>query len=449
MARPTTSFLDVLRDRGTAGGEAADDGDQFGGRSGRDGSGLPDGGAGNFMFATGIECSYPMTNDGRRDLLAECGHYDRYIQDIALVRDLGLKVLRYGLPYHAICTGPGQYDWSFADAALAEIRRQGITPILDLMHFGLPDWLGDFQNPELPAHFADYAEAVAARYPWVRYYTPVNEIFVTARGSGWDGVWNERLKSPAAFVTALKNCCAASILACHRIARHRNDAVIVQSETAEYMHQALPQPDREVVLWNKLRFAALDLLYAHPVDSDVLLFLMDGGLRRDELDWFMAGEPPGYQIMGNDYYGRNERIKLPDGSMASAEDVFGWAQITLAYRDRYRKPVMHTETNHFDPDLAPTWLWKQWLNVLKVRADGVPVLGFTWYSLTDQLDWDSGLARKNGTVIPCGLYDLARRPRPVAAAYRQLLAAFGQITIVPHAELFTVTDRPASLKVQV
>ena len=127
--------------------------------------------------------------------------------------------------------------------------------------------------------------------------------------------------------------------------------------------------------------------------------------------------------------------------MASAEDVFGWAQITLAYRDRYRKPVMHTETNHFDPDLAPTWLWKQWLNVLKVRADGVPVLGFTWYSLTDQLDWDSGLARKNGTVIPCGLYDLARRPRPVAAAYRQLLAAFGQITIVPHAELFTVTDR--------
>ena len=162
------SFLDVLRDRGRSPADGPG-GDEFGGRAGRDASGLPDGAAGNFMFATGVECSYPTTADGRRDLLAECGHYDRYVQDIALVRDLGLKVLRYGLPYHRTCTGPGRYDWSFADAALGEIRRQGITPILDLLHFGVPDWLGDFQNPELPAHFADYAEAVAERYPWVRY----------------------------------------------------------------------------------------------------------------------------------------------------------------------------------------------------------------------------------------------------------------------------------------
>ena len=38
----------------------------------------------------------------------------------------------------------------------------------------------------------------------------------------------------------------------------------------------------------------------------------------------MAGEPPGYQIMGNDYYGRNEHIVLPDGAMLPAEDVMGW-----------------------------------------------------------------------------------------------------------------------------
>ena len=441
-------FLDVL-ERRTPRHQPYFAGDEFGGSAGRDGSGLPDGGRGNFMFATGVECSYPRTAAGRRDLLAECGHYDRYRQDLALVRELGLKVLRYGLPYHTICTGPGAYDWSFADAALGEIQRLGITPILDLLHFGLPDWLGDFQNAEFPAHFADYAEAVAQRYPWVRYYTPVNEIFITARASGWDGVWNERLKSPAGFVTALKHCCAASILACHRIARSRNDAVIVQSETAEYLHQATPVPDVATVLWNKLRFAALDLLYAHPVDSDVLLFLFDGGLTRRELDWFMAGEPPGYQVMGNDYYGRNEKIVLPDGSTLSAEDVFGWYQITKGYHDRYRKPVMHTETNHFDPDVAPTWLWKQWLNVLKIRADGVPVLGFTWYSLTDQVDWDTGLSEKNNRVIPCGLYDLDRNPRKVAASYRQLLEAFGRITIVPRAELFDVTDRAASLKVQV
>jgi hypothetical protein len=223
----------------------------------------------------------------------------------------------------------------------------------------------------------------------------------------------------------------------------------VQSESAEYTHEARATPSPEIVLRNKLRFLALDLLYAYAPDADVLLFLMDNGLTRDEYDWFMKGEPPGYQVMGNDYYGRNERIVLPDDSIASAEDVLGWYHITKAYYDRYHKPVMHTETNVFDADEAPTWLWKQWINVLRMRADGVPVLGFTWYSLIDQVDWDAELTEKRGHVNPCGLYDLSRKPRPVASAYRALLQAFGQITIVPHGEMFEVTRRDARLKVEV
>ncbi len=84
-----------------------------------------------------------------------------------------------------------------------------------------------------------------------------------------------------------------------------------------------------------------------------------------------------------------------------------------------------------------------------MRKDGVPVLGFTWYSLIDQIDWDTGLAKKRGHVCECGLYDLQRKIRPVGNAYRALLEEFGQITIVPHGELFEVTDNPARLKVEV
>ena len=70
---------------------------------------------------------------------------------------------------------------------MAEMKRLDITPILDLLHFGVPDWLGNFQNPELPLHFADYADAVVERYPWVRYFTPVNEIYVSAKASAKAG----------------------------------------------------------------------------------------------------------------------------------------------------------------------------------------------------------------------------------------------------------------------
>ena len=55
---------------------------------------------------------------------------------------------------------------------------------------------------------------------------------------------------------------------------------------------------------------------------------------------------------------------------------------------------MHTETNVFDANEAPVWLWKQWMNVLNMREEGVPVCGFNWYSLIDQVDWDTRTCSK-------------------------------------------------------
>ena len=441
------SFLDRIRN---ARGDGDDDGDEFGGGAGQDGSGLPSGPIGDsFGFATGIECSYPTIDHGRtrRDLLEETGHYERWKEDFALVKDLGVRMLRYGLPLHRVWEGAGKYDWSFADEVMAEMQRLEIYPILDLMHFGVPDWVGNFQNPDLPVLFQDYCGAVAERYPWVRAYTPVNEMYVTARNSAMDGIWNEQLKSPKAFITCIKHLTAASIQGCHAIAAHRHDAIIVQSESAEYWHEMKASPSPDNALQNKMKFLALDLLYGCPPDADVLLHALDNDLTREEYGWFMRGDPPGFQVLGIDYYGRNEHITTPDGWTFEMEDVLGWRQIASQYWDRYRKPVMQTETNVFDPDKAPKWMWKQWVNVLNVRSEGIPVMGFTWYSLIDQVDWDIQLAEKRGVVNRCGLYDMDRKPNPVAAQFRSLLEAFGRITIMPHAEMLAITDRPALLKV--
>lgn len=60
--------------------------------------------------------------------------------------------------------------------------------------------------------------------------------------------------------------------------------------------------------------------------------------------------------------------------------------------------------------------------MLRVRNDGVPIVGFTWYSLTDQVDWDSALREDKGRVNALGLFDLERRIRPVGKAYQTLIA---------------------------
>ena len=91
---------------------------------------------------------------------------------------------------------------------------------------------------------------------------------------------------------------------------------------------------------------------------------------------------------------------------------------------------MHTETNIWqgpNGDEAVSWLWKEWANVLRVRNDGVPMIGFTWYSLTDQVDWDTALRENNGRLNPVGLYDLTRTIRPVGKAYKQLIADWNQV----------------------
>jgi len=57
----------------------------------------------------------------------------------------------------------------------------------------------------------------------------------------------------------------------------------------------------------------------------------------------------------------------------------------------------------------------------ELKRDGVPIVGFTWYSLTDQVDWDVALREDNGTVNECGLHDFNRKIRPVGAEYKQLI----------------------------
>ena len=135
---------------------------------------------------------------------------------------------------------PDDYDWGFTDQVMEEMRRLGIVPIIDLLHFGLPDFLGNFQNPDWPSHFAEYARKFAERYPWVRYYTPVNEIYVTALFRAAFGWWNERMMSDVGFVNNIKHCCRASMLAMRTILEIRPDAIFIFSESTEYVHPGSP-----------------------------------------------------------------------------------------------------------------------------------------------------------------------------------------------------------------
>ena len=387
------------------------------------------------MFATGIENSYPTIKlpDGsikRVDELEKTDFYRRWREDFGLVKDSGIEYLRYGAPYYKTHLAPDKYDWAFADETFGELQKLGITPIADLCHFCVPEWIGDFQNADFPALFAAYAEAFARRFPHVRFYTPVNEIYIAATFSAQLGWWNERLQSDAAFVNALKNLVKANLLAEEAILRVKPTAIFIQSESTEYFHPSHPKAQERAEFFNEKRFLSLDLCYGSDVHASMYEYLLDNKMTRDEYHWFMrrGRAVKSYCVMGNDYYITNEHLVPAEGwDVSPSGEIFGYYVITKQYFERYHLPVMHTETNLADAERAPGWLWKEWANMMRLKQDGVPIIGFTWYSLVDQVDWDTALREDNGNINPLGLYDIDRKIRPVGAAYKKLVEQWRDI----------------------
>jgi beta-glucosidase/6-phospho-beta-glucosidase/beta-galactosidase len=362
--------------------------------------------------------------------MEKCGHYDRWREDFDLVEDLGLSVLRYGPPLHLSFLGPRRFDWSFADETFADLRARNIAPIVDLCHFGVPDWIGDFQNPDFPELFAGYARAFACRFPWVQLYTPINEMYICALFSARYGWWNEQLRSDLSFVTALKHIVRANVRAMQEILAVRPEAIFIQSESTEGYHADDAAARQMAEFRNKERFLSLDLNYGHRVDSEVYEYLMDNGMTRAEYHFFLQANLKHRCVMGNDYYVTNEHRVRADGHSRASGEVFGYDGLTWDYFARYRMPVMHTETNLVEGPggtEAVDWLWKQWMSVMHVRDSGIPIVGFTWYSLTDQIDWDVALREERGQVHPVGLYDLDRNPRAVGLAYKKLIADWREV----------------------
>jgi beta-glucosidase/6-phospho-beta-glucosidase/beta-galactosidase len=386
-----------------------------------------------FFFATGIENSYPTIANGNRiDQMDKCGHYARWEEDFALVKDMGLGALRYGPAYYRTHVGPDRYDWESCDDQMERLRTLGVEVIADLCHFGVPSWLGGFQDIAFPVLFAEYARAFARRYPWVRYYTPVNEIFICANFSARMGWWNECQTGEATFVKALRNLCMAHELAVEAILSERPDAIIVQSESLEHFHAAGKSAQAEADHSNGIKFLSLDLTLGRELAPGMAGYLNRHGVTSNDLSFFREKRAAHQRWIGLDFYPTCEHRVCSTGKLTTAWKGLGFRRLATEYYQRYRLPLFHCETNRVS-HLATGWLKEQWEDVLALRNAGIPMRGFTWYSLTDQIDWQHALRIERNDVHSVGLYDLQRRIRPVGAEYKQIVSRWTRALRTPAA----------------
>lgn len=376
-----------------------------------------------FVVATGIECSAPRIAGGvRLDELRKTGHWDRFDEDIALVAEFGIRHLRYGIPFHVVDHDPTARDWAWTDAAMAGLRRHGVEPIVDLLHFGVPDDVWGMGDLSLPDRFARYADAFARRYPWVRYYTPVNEPLVCAIFSGGLGMWNERRRDDASLVAAIDALSASQALGMEAIRQHRSDAVFIGSDACEAYAADEPAAEPLAAFLNERRFVAWELAYGRAPSPAVVAWLGRHGMTDARLAWFEAiGSDQGC-IVGLDYYRGNEWRVRADGRTGPVRRRRGLARLARDYHERLNLPFMLSETNIEGP-MSARWLAEVWDDALRLRDEGLPIRGVCWYGFVDHVDWDSALTRDRGRVNHCGLVGLDRRVHPWGETYRSLAMA--------------------------
>ena len=385
----------------------------------------------------GLECTVNRVRDDYFSQMDRNGHAGR-LQDIERFASLGIQAIRYPVLWERTASdGIDKADWSWADERLPALRDLGVNPIVGLIHHGSGPRHTSLVDPAFPDQLAEYAGAVAARYPWVEHYTPVNEICTTARFSGLAGVWYPHGGDEATFIRALLIQCRATVLSMRAIRAVNPHAKLVQTDDLSKTY-GTPEMQDIANYFNERRWLAWDLLCGM-VDTGHKLwdYLLDSGATADELRWFRDNPCPP-DVIGVNYYVTSERWldhrpeRYPESHRhvyrgvahadieaprALATPTPGIAPLLMETWERYGIPIAITEA-HIDANREDQlrWLVEIWNAALKARQQGADIRAVTVWALLGSFDWNSLVTACHGYYEP-GPFDVrSPTPRPTALA---------------------------------
>ncbi|HZS09167.1 MAG TPA: family 1 glycosylhydrolase [Blastocatellia bacterium] len=375
----------------------------------------------DFIWASGIEDTFvPQTRVGHRalDEYELMGHYDHWREDLTLIAEAGLRGVRWGVPWYRVEPEPGVFDWRWTDQVIPfMVEELGITPIIDLMHYGCPFWLRrEFAGENYPRAVASYAAAFATRYKGVvRWYTPLNEPLVNALMCGMRGVWPPYLRGDAGYIRVMLQIAKGVINTVEAIKAIDPNTVMVQVE-ATGLSRAIRQ-ELEVLAHDDQRrgYLFFDLITGlvtpeHPL----FVWLLRHGVTPDDLAALRERSIP-VDVLGMNFYPQwsTKQIYIDHKGRISYRAIEhegdGFAALIEDYYHRYKVPIIITETSAFGADeVRARWMRASVATIRQLRQNGIPVMGYTWFPLFTMVDWRYRLGRRpvERYYIDLGLYKI-------------------------------------------
>lgn len=372
-----------------------------------------------------------------------CDHYHRFREDVAYMKELGLKGYRFSIDWSRVLPeGNGKVNEKgidFYNALIDELLEQGIEPYITLYHWELPYEIykrGGWMNPEIVEWFGQYARLVAERFSdRVKYFFTLNEpqCFV---GLGFlQGCHAPGVKAPLRDTFEMAhNALKAHGRAVQMLRAYGKQNVQIGYAPTSGMCYPEKETPKDIEAARKALFALPDDLsnwtwnvswWSDPV---ILGKYPEEGMKKYEkylpvitdedmklisqpIDFYGQNIYNGRCIrMGTD--GRPEEVRRPAGFPKTATnwpvtpEALYWGPKFLY--ERYRKPIYITENGMachdtvsqdgkvHDPNRID--FLARYLKNLKRAAEEIDIRGYFQWSLMDNFEWDKGYAERFGII---------------------------------------------------
>jgi len=383
-----------------------------------------------------------------------CDHYHRYRDDIALMRQLGLKAYRFSISWPRVlpngCGAANPAGLDFYDRLVDELLAANIQPFVTLYHWDLPQALqdrGGWGNRDVCGYFADYAALMVRRLgDRVRHWATFNEPAVTVfaghrNGEHAPGLQDEKLALQVAHHLLVAH--GLAVQAMRGIDPNLNLGIVLDIWLAEVMTDSEEDRAFADMIWQTSVGWFLGPLFRACYPPTALQRYGDKAPEVHPGDMALASQQ--LDFLGVNSYSRHvvkngEIVRSVPGSEYTEMD---WEICAPAlrrllgrlHREYPAPPIYITENGAaFSDEVSPdgnvrdprriAYLRDHFTQARLAMNDGVDLRGYFVWSLLDNFEWSNGYSKRFGLIH----VDYATQQRTVKDSgkwYAQVIARNG------------------------